>query len=368
MRLAAALVLLPFLSGGCGDDEEKSMGSPSPDAGADGGGGSAGTAGAGGQPADAGAPQLSGQWETLPDLQLQRSAYAAGRIGSKAYLLGGYQGGLTASQFGAVYDVEAQTEEPMAILPTGVASASAVTHDGAISVVGGVVRFPVDEKLDPEDRCQRYTIADDSWAPCASVGNGPTTQAAAGADGALLYLFGGVREMDATMGGGNLVSRIVQRYDAAADEWRAENELPELRTGAAVVVYRGVAYVIGGFAQSAGGGSVALADDVLAYDLAAHAFLDAADERAVGKLPTKRAGLGCAVVGAHAYCLGGFDTDGDNVDAVERLDFESRTWEALPPMPAALSDMTPIAFDDSIVVFGGLDSAFNDVATVYRMR
>lgn len=303
---------------------------------------------------------LSGTWETGAVLTLGRSAHAA-VVGDEVVLIGGYTGADTASRSVERYP----TETALTDLPTPVASAAAMlAADGSIVVAGGVPRFPTMGIVVPRTRCQRFDGS--SWSRCADLGNGPTSNAPHVTYFDDLYLFGGLVHLDFDMG--NTVTLVAQRYDPGADAWRAETHLPEIRSGAAAMVHDGIAYLVGGFGQPDPGGPSSLTGVVLAYDLHEQRWLDPGDPRELGDLPTPRSGLACASHAGYGYCVGGFDSMGDNLTSAERVDFATGEWTALDPLPAALSDTVAVVHDGALHVIGGLDARYNDANVVYVMR
>ncbi|MCB9596503.1 MAG: hypothetical protein H6719_27515 [Sandaracinaceae bacterium] len=306
-------------------------------------------------PLDPPAP-LDGAWTPAADLAAPRSAHAA-VVGDEIALLGGYTGALTATNAVAGWPSNASLPD----LVTPVASAAAMrAADGTIIVAGGVPRFPTDMVVFPRLHCQR--LDGGAWSRCADLGNGPTSNAASLAAFGDLYLFGGLVHIDPMAG--DLVTTAVQRYDPRADAWRAETHLPELRVRGATLVHDGVAYLVGGFAQSAPGAPTTLATDALAYDLHTQTWI--ASE--IDPLPTPRANLACVAHRGFGYCVGGYDAAGDNLAVVERVDFATGAWATLEPLPQPLSDTTAVVFDDALHVLGGLTGSFEDSAAVYVMR
>lgn len=295
---------------------------------------------------------LGGHWETSDPLAAGRSSHAAVAADGAIALLGGYRGSLDAT---ASVERYPDGGGALADLPVRVASAAAMrASDGAMVVAGGVPRFPIDAPVVPLADCQR--LAGGAWSACAALGNGPTAAAAHASYLDALYLFGGIVRFDPT--GGNLGTRVVQRYDASRDAWSAETELPSLRAGSALAIADGVAYVVGGLGESG------LARDVLAYDLHARAWI----EGAVDPLPTPRAALACAAQSGFVYCVGGYDAAGTSLAVVERLELATGAWTALDPLPEPLSDTVAVVHEGALHVLGGLDAAFSDSSRVYVMR
>lgn len=85
-------------------------------------------------------------------------------------------------------------------------------------------------------------------------------------------------------------------------------------------------------------------------------------------VPTLRDGPVGAVVGPHAYLVGGiasFNDDGttaDSLDTVERFDFRTGEYESLPPLPRELNHVAVAAVGGTVYAMGGLDDDFEELA------
>jgi hypothetical protein len=180
-----------------------------------------------------------------------------------------------------------------------------------------------------------------------------------------LFLLGGAAERD---GGTVLTTNAVQRYVPSIDAWRAETHLPAPRVGGAAMEHGGVLYLVGGTTIDGVSGMGRIAAEVLRYDLVERRWLADGEGPPADPVPTPRIALSCAVLDGFGYCVGGYAGGGDSLATVERLDFASGVWTALPPLPEALSETALVAQDGALWVLGGLTTTFADSPRVYRLR
>ena len=142
-------------------------------------------------------------------------------------------------------------------------------------------------------------------------------------------------------------TRRTRIYDIRANTWRLGARAPAPPRSEGTAVSRGAfVYALGGRAQ---GAAISALDR---YDAFADRWTSLAN------MPTARAGLASAMIGAEIYAIGGRrqpggPCSGGELRAVERYDLRSNTWTRLAPLPTNRSDLAAAAVNGRIYVFGG---------------
>jgi hypothetical protein len=315
---------------------------------------------------DAGVPMatapepLAGPWLELEPLTTERTGFAAAVLGGAVILAGGTEGGAPTAR-ASRYTPDAG-EQALGDLATPLTGSTAVASSGVLVVVGGVGAVAASGATWASTGCSRLVLLASDWKPCAPVGGGPVTGAAAAYAGGEALLFGGIRSIDPDKGA--FATRVVQGYDLGLDRWAAETALPELRDGASAVVREGVAHVIGGRGLDESTGALTLPAAVLSYERASYTWRT---DR-IAALPTPRYGIACAAVGGALYCAGGRDLAGQPLAAAERLDLATGVWTPLAPLPKPLAGARAVSLGGRLLVLGGRTSGDAVSRSVFELR
>jgi N-acetylneuraminic acid mutarotase/TolB-like protein len=120
--------------------------------------------------------------------------------------------------------------------------------------------------------------------------------------------------------------------------WATAPELPEPRTGLALVELGGKLYAFGGWRDGPRG-------TAQVYDPAARAW------RALAPMPTPRTEAVAVVVNGRILLLGGWT--GTHSDAVEEYDPATDRWAKRTSMPSRRASMAGAALDGRVYLFGG---------------
>ena len=182
---------------------------------------------------------LTGIWSEVAPLAAPRSGFATAVTEASVLVAGGLESEAPSASL-SHYDPEIG-EIGLGALPAPAFGAAAFVRDDVFFIVGGIASTNA-SPIVPNDTCHRW--AEGALAPCATIGNGPTSHAAAVTADGYGYLVGGLRLIEPASG--SFPTMVVQRLDLAADEWRAETHLPEFRDGAATFVHGGKLFVVGG--------------------------------------------------------------------------------------------------------------------------
>jgi Kelch motif len=82
--------------------------------------------------------------------------------------------------------------------------------------------------------------------------------------------------------------------------------------------------------------------------------------------PLSRGEVSAALIGNVAYVVGGFNTSGHTIGAVERLDLRSGRWSTSPPLPEPLNHMSAVGYGGQLYVVGGYSQAGDTSAGAVR--
>ena len=131
----------------------------------------------------------------------------------------------------------------------------------------------------------------------------------------------------------------------SASRWSEVSALPEGRSGMAAVVFEGAIYLTGGKTSQGVTGSS------LRYRPSQGGWESLADK------PTPVTDVQAVVLGERIFVPGGLAATGKPVSVLEAYSPRLNRWDALAPMPAALSGYALAAFEGRIYLFGGWDGA-----------
>ena len=201
------------------------------------------------------------------------------------------------------YDPGADAWRALAAMPIRRMAAAAVESGGRIYVIGGAGpwRGLENEPLAGDqphrilDANSMYDPATNRWQARQTLPT-PRTHMFAGAVGGKIYLIGGRVGSMAVVNGST--TDLVEEYDTAADRWGAVRlRMPTPRDGGIAAVYRGRIYVAGG--QSISGINNSVSRALEAYDPAADQWTT------LPNLPQARHGQGGGVIGNRFHIVGG---------------------------------------------------------------
>ena len=188
-------------------------------------------------------------------------------------------------------------------------------HDTAaandsIFVVGG---FDADAVLGFLEECPRQGPSEWNDRPAMPTRR---TNAAAAALNDLVYVAGGRDLADRPL-------RKVEVYDPKKRTWAEGTDLPDPRAQAGAAGLGGVLYMAGGFVEEHG--KLPPSNSVLA-------LIPGGIWTPRASMPTARARLRLVAAGEYLYAIGGQNTAGASVPAVERYSPAENTWTTQAPM------------------------------------
>jgi hypothetical protein len=180
----------------------------------------------------------------------------------------------------------------------------------------------------------------------------------AGRIGNQIYVAGGFE--------GNKPSSAVERYDIERKRWSMAAPMPVSLNHHAAVVYHGMLYVVDGFMgdkrsfEQSNGLAVGM---LLRYDPVRSSW------RELAPPPTKRGAIAAGVIGDRLYVAGGFSPDAGELGSLEIYDFKTGRWSAGPSMAFPRDHVAGAVSRGKLYVVGGrtdLLALTGDVATVER--
>ena len=270
------------------------------------------------------------KWTKKKNMQLAAHHVAVAESGGKIYVIGGgaqrQPGGPNYIPINNTweYDPAADTWKALAPMPVKRLAAVAVAAGGKIYVMGGAGNYPSreDQSLDANqphrilDLNQVYDPATNTWATRSTLPT-PRSHVFAGVVNGKIYLIGGRLGSMAISTGSP--TDIVEEYDPATDKWGyLKSRMPTPRDSGVAAVYQGKIYVLGGQQITALNNSVSRA--VEAYDPAANEWTS------LQNMPLARHGIVGGVIGTRLFIGGGHITaafsggeplNSPNLDALE---------------------------------------------------
>jgi len=230
-------------------------------------------------------------------------------VNGKLYVFGGCIKGIS-GEAGVTnaweYDPAADSWKALAPMPTKRLAASAVAVNGKVYVMGGATNYPKneDQSLNGNaphrilDTNEVYDIASNAWSTKQTTPT-PRNHIFAAAVNGKIYLIGG-RLGSMAIGSGSPTD-IVEEYDPATDKWGwLKARMPTPRDSGVAAVYNGKIYVVGGQQITAINNSVSRA--VEAYDPAANEWT------VLPNMQLARHGIGGGVIGTRLHIAGGHIT------------------------------------------------------------
>jgi N-acetylneuraminic acid mutarotase len=170
-------------------------------------------------------------WSEAAPLPAARGGHAAAVLGGRIHVLGGGNAATTLAAH-AVYDPAANRWTNRAPLRRAKGSPAAVVARGRLYAIGG--RSGSSDFGDVEI----YDAAADRWTRGPSIP--PRGTAGAAAYGSSIYVFGGESQAS-----GRTLAHVL-RLRAGSRRWERMTPMPTARAFARAVVFRGAVYVVGG--------------------------------------------------------------------------------------------------------------------------
>jgi N-acetylneuraminic acid mutarotase len=281
---------------------------------------------------------LSG-WVAQPPTKVARTEIGAARVGSSAYLVGGFgpRGNATLKTVER-YDLRRGATTLVAALPVALNHAPAVAHDGAVYVAGGYAARGAGADAGTRGLL-RYQPARNVWSRLRPM---PTARGAlcAGVIGDRLYAVGGASR------GAPLAT--LEIYDFATGRWSIGPPMGQPREHLACAVAGGRLYALAG--RAAGQGNFTTVER---FDPGAQRWTRVAD------MAKPRGGIAAATVRDQIIVLGGEESAG-TIKEVEAYDPAADRWSALPDLPTPRHGLGAVAYRGRVYALeGGTSPGFS---------
>lgn len=296
-----------------------------------------------------GDPAIGPTWRTLAPVPTgpihEHSAVAL--LGDRLAVVGGVLESGAVINTVAVYSIAANAWTKAAPLPITINHANAAVVDGTLYVLGGMTGAAwagTGQSWFYDEATSRWTAL-----PAMPAGDTPRGSAAVGVYNGTVWLVGGKTRS------GGLSATAVSAFDTATRSWRtdipaAARNIPEGRDHGGGAVVGSKFYQIAGSLQEIANRK----DTVFVLDLD---NLAAGWTTAKGRMPTPRRGFATAAIGTKIYTFGGEgnpDPASRGVfDSVEVYDTATDTWTRLPPMRIPRHGSSAVATGGSIYIPGG---------------
>ncbi|XP_077977144.1 kelch-like protein 12 [Glandiceps talaboti] len=247
----------------------------------------------------------SQSWRFLPNLTKKRRYVAVASLGSKLYVIGGFDG-LSRLNTVEYLDYNAEDDGWNTVAPMNVRRglAGVAVLGDIIYVAGGfdgIIRHRSLERYDPHI---------DQWSVLAEMETGREGAGLVVANG-MLYCIGGYDGVN--------ILKSVEKYDLATNQWSTASSMVTRRSGAGVALLNDMIYVVGGY-----DGSTHLAS-VECYNPRADSW------SMITGMTMPRCYVGAAVMKGKLYAIAGYDGSA-LLNSVECYDPMIDKWDLLPPM------------------------------------
>lgn len=286
------------------------------------------------------ASQAGGTWTDGAPAPLHRSEVAAGVIGGKIFLLGGFEAPgpndvltLAVSRAVEQYDPIWNGWTAKAPLPARLHHTAVAVVDRQLFVIGGFTQSGV-SVWQPVASMYRYDVATDTWTERQPM---PTARGALGVavvDGKIIAIGG-------YDGSGNPAA--VESYDPATDTWSTLASLPTPRDHLAVVVLGREIYAIGGRLNKDYGRNLGVVEQ---FHPGTNRWTRKMD------LAVPRSGIAAAVVSGRIYVFGGEAPDG-TIRSTEVYNPATDRWDMAASMPTARHGLAAAVVEDRTYLLAG---------------
>ncbi|MFQ5940837.1 MAG: kelch repeat-containing protein [Nitrososphaerales archaeon] len=274
-------------------------------------------------------PTIEGrnEWSTGSDMPTPRTEITASAVGSRIYVVGGFNADGGTTSVIEVYDPRSNTWSDGKKLPIALHHAASESYQGKLYVIGGY-----SEGWIPSNSLFIYDLLTDEWTAAKDM---PTPR------GALTTQF--INGMLYAVGGWNgMPLSVNEAYDPATNSWITKASMPTAREHLASGVIDGKLYVIGGRQGS------------LLTNLSVNEEYDPEKDEWTTKapMPSSRGGIVAASLSESIYVFGGETrtiTFYNNEQYIASLD----KWIVRERMPTARHGLAAAEAGGSIYVIGG---------------
>jgi N-acetylneuraminic acid mutarotase len=292
---------------------------------------------------DVASQQIAGArhtWVMKAPMPTARLGAAAAAIGTKIYVVGGYNaaGLLNVNE---IYDTVANTWSTGAAMPTARWSLAAASVNGILYAIGGEVGSPCCSETNV---VEAYDPVHDSWSTKAAM---PTSRNSLTAvdDANLIYAIGGF------LNGSRLGN--VERYAPKQNKWLPRAPLLLAKSGASIGVIGKTIVAASGLATSG------LTTDTEAYKPATNAWAS------VAPAPNAQNAACAGGIGGALYSAGGADATGAPLASLAIYTLKPNSWKSGASMLQAVVGPAAAVVRKHLYCFGGANQGFPSVSTTF---
>jgi N-acetylneuraminic acid mutarotase len=285
------------------------------------------------------APAWAEPWTSIAPMPTARAGLMVAGVGTHVYAIGGFEDGFCATgRKVEAFDTVTGTWAPRAPMPTARGQGTAVVVSEKIYVIGGNSGCGGGDTV-----VEVYDPATNAWSPRAPMPAARRLHAAAAHDGKI-YVTGGW---------GDDIQAELFIYDTVADSWITGAPMPYGRTGHGSAAVGGLIYAVG--AVYAGDA------DLIVYDPSTDSW-----SPLPGVIPENPHTHAVVAVDGAIYSLGGFSeglAPGAVLARVDRYDFATGTWIAMPSMLSPRWQHAAAVLGGSIYAMGGFSNLSTRLAS-----
>lgn len=263
------------------------------------------------------------QWDVLSSMTYARFAPVVRSVGSKIYVMGGWDGVGAVSNIVEVFDLNTQTWQRKTNMHTAVVYAAAAVIGNSIHVMGGYNGNTY------VNRHQVYNTLLNSWTTATDLPQARSGCGTAIVDGKI-FLIGGFNEVALS---------TTQMYDPTAGTWSDKASMPTARTDFAIAPLSNGIFVVGGWNDSVLNVNEFYSPELDSWFTYSPAL-------------TYRAGCSGAISGNKFYLIGGGDQYSYQ-SITEEYDPLTNNWTVKAGIPSPRAYFGIATINDVIYIAGG---------------
>ena len=324
---------------------------------------------------------VANEWRVISQLPTERAGFSTAVVDGKIYLIGGTRfehergvrradlPGIWRGPFGMslveMYDPETNTWQKLADMPTARSEPMTAVVDGKIYVLGGYIgKDNQGVNLKNLKAVEMYDPQTDTWVRKQDMPT-PRIDFGTGVVAGKIYAIGGrVHWKDRKPGSPGRID-LVEVYDPASDTWTKRSDMPTRRDGIGTAVVNDQIYAIGGSGwPQVGNHGGPFLGIIEVYEPRINRWTKKPD------MPNLRTRFSTVAVGGKIYLIGGFAVQAGGTGVGERLastevyDPIMEQWHLIPEAPTVRLPFAVAAVNGKIYVFGGYDKDWELSPTV----
>ena len=280
-------------------------------------------------------------WSTKTDMPTGRDNFSCCVVAGKIYVIGGFHAvGVNFDVVPTVEEYDPETDAWTTKTPMPTARWGQAVHvvNGKIYIIGGATDYPPKNDI---GTVEEYDPATDTWTTKTPM---PTERflIPGGEINGKIYVFGG---FTLTPAKSHMVTEI---YDPFSDTWSTGTDIPEKKVKYATCVVNDMIYVIGGFPDI---GNTTGSTHVFVYNPESSSIAEGDTWTQLTDIPTARFDAAVSVFDGKIYVMGGFKSYAGKQSKIEVYDPSTDTWTEKSPMPTADLQMDACLVNRKIYLF-----------------